>query len=258
MRSLGLFALVCSSLALADSSVSVAPNNLLRLPGTTGLLVLDRLEVGDAGTLLVPATINEIRVGQLVLGRDAHIGIAPGGQAFRLEARQTELGAGSQVSARGATGTAQKPATPGRDLSLRLEHVQIADLTLDVRGGAGAPGHAGLDGADGEAGGCTWGQASRGDDGQNGGDGQAGAPGGQIRLEVPEDFDAERLTVRLDGGRGGDAGIAGLGGRGGAAKGCWLYSTDSAGNGRPGQAGQPGAVGREGALNLVRFAGTAE
>ncbi|MCY1279864.1 hypothetical protein D9M68_481340 [compost metagenome] len=254
MRKLCLLALFCSPLALADAQVSVAPHTLLRLPTTTGLLVLDRLEIADAGTLLIPSTVNEIRVGELRLGQEARIGIAPGEHEFRLEARRAELGTGSQISARGAAGSQQKPATPGRNLSLRLEQVDLADLTLDVRGGAGAPGYAGLDGAAGKSAGCAWGQAGRGHDGQDGGDGQPGAPGGQVRLEVPENFSADSLQVRLDGGAGGAGGVAGQGGRGGAAKGCWLYSTEGAGNGRAGQAGQPGPSGGEGRFNLVRFA----
>ncbi|AYC33834.1 collagen-like protein [Pseudomonas cavernae] len=262
MRSLCLLAALlaasCSPLVLADAEIQVASNTLLRLPTTTSLLVLDRLEIADAGTLLIPSTVNEVRVGSLSLGRDARIGIAPGAQEFRLEARHAELGSGSQISARGALGQAEKPATAGRNLSLRLERLSLDDLTLDVRGGAGAPGHRGLDGAAGKTAGCLWGQASRGADGQSGGDGQPGAAGGQVRLDVPESFPVGALHVRLDGGVGGQAGEAGHGGAGGAAKGCWLYSSEGADGGRRGQAGQPGPAGREGSVNLVRFAEQSE
>ncbi|CAD5109226.1 hypothetical protein PSEWESI4_03522 [Pseudomonas carbonaria] len=242
MRSLALLAILGSSLALADAQVKVAPHTLLRLPTTTGLLVLDRLEIADAGTLLIPSTLTEIRVGELSLGREASIGIAPSDQEFRLEARHAEFGAGSRISARGAAGSHEKPATAGRNLSLRLEQADLADLILDVRGGAGAPGYAGLDGANGKSAGCAWGQASRGHDGLNGGDGRPGGAGGRIRLEVPEDFPAENVQVRLEGGAGGVAGTAGQGGRGGSAKGCWIYSTDGpamADRDRPGNQGRP-------------------
>ncbi|MBM7060501.1 collagen-like protein [Pseudomonas sp. UL073] len=254
MRSLAVFALFCSSLACADATVVVAPHTLLRLPATTGLLVLDRLEVGHAGALLIPSTVNELRVGELLLGQDARIGIAPSAEEFRLEARHAELAAGSQISARGATGTAQKPATAGRNLSVRLEQASLSNLTLDVRGGVGAPGFAGLDGGSGHAGGCLWGQVARGADGQNGADGQSGGAGGQVRLEVPADFPADSVKVRLDGGAGGEGGMAGQGGRGSSGKGCLLYRTEGARDGRAGQAGHAGAQGGEGSFKLVRFA----
>ncbi|WP_137818802.1 collagen-like protein [Pseudomonas sp. 2FG] len=253
MRSLCLLAVLCCPLAQAEALVKVESNSLLRLPTTTSVLLLDRLEVADHGTLLIPSSLNEIRVGELRLGRDARIAIAPSAQAFRLQVVRAELGAGSHINARGATGTQQQPATAGRNLSVRLESVTLAELTLDARGGVGAPGYRGLDGADGDSAGCTWGQASRGYDGQNGGNGQSGAAGGQVRLEVPEEFPAQLLHVRLDGGAGGAAGEAGSGGAGGAAKGCLFYRAAGARAGRPGQPGQPGAAGSAGSFNLVRF-----
>ncbi|WP_277052058.1 collagen-like protein [Zestomonas thermotolerans] len=237
MRKALLLAAFCASVAQAETSIEVRPNTLLRLPTTSAQLALDRLEVGDAGTLLIPAGLDEIRVGELRLGREASIGIAPSERVFRLEARQAVLGEGSRISARGAAGNHQRPATAGRDLSLRLERAEVTGLTLDVRGGRGAPGYRGLDGADGKA----------------GGDGQSGGQGGRIRLEVPEDFPAERLQVLLQGGPGGEPGAGGQGGRAGKAKGCWLYRVAGAGGGRPGLAGQPGASGADGALELVRL-----
>ncbi len=253
MRSLCLLVALCSSLVQAQALVKVESNSLLRLPTTTSALLLDRLEVADYGTLLIPSNLNEIRVGELRLGRDARISIAPSAQAFRLEVVRAELGAGSHINARGATGSQQQPATAGRNLSVRLEHVTLTELTLDARGGVGASGHPGLDGADGDSAGCVWGQARRGYDGQNGGNGQSGAAGGQIRLEVPEAFPEQLLHVRMDGGAGGAAGEAGRGGAGGAAKGCLFYRAAGARAGRPGQPGQPGSIGNAGSFNLVRF-----
>lgn len=139
MRKALLLAAFCASVAQAETSIEVRPNTLLRLPTTSAQLALDRLEVGDAGTLLIPAGLDEIRVGELRLGREASIGIAPSERVFRLEARQAVLGEGSRISARGAAGNHQRPATAGRDLSLRLERAEVTGLTLDVRGGRGAP-----------------------------------------------------------------------------------------------------------------------
>jgi len=253
MRSLCLLAALCSSLASAEALVKVAANSVVRLPGSVSVLELDRLEIADHGTLLIPATLTELRVDELHLGREARIGIAPSEQPFRLAVVRGEIAAGSHISAHGATGSAQQPAKPGRNLSLRLEHVKVDGLAVDVRGGTGAPGFRGLDGADGEAAGCVWGQAGRGHEGQNGSDGQSGAAGGQIRLEVPADFPAERLTTRLSGGAGGAAGEGGSGGAGGAAKDCWFYDVEGAEAGRVGRPGQVGATGPDGALHVTRF-----
>lgn len=253
MRSLSLLLLCVSSWALAESQVRVDAHGLMRLPGNLEQLVLERLDIADHATLLVPAEVREIRVTELVLGRDAHIAIAPSEQAFRLDVERAEIAAGAQLSARGAAGTFEKPAMPGRNLHIRLQTVTAQVLLIDARGGNGTPGYAGLDGADGKPGGCTWGQASKGHDGQNGGDGQAGAAGGRVRLEVPVDFAVEMLQGRVDGGSGGAAGVGGKPGKGGASKGCWLYSADGAADGRPGQPGRPGSQGVAGSLDVVRF-----
>ena len=37
------------------------------------------------------------------------------------------------------------------------------------------------------------------------------------------------------------------------SKGCWVYSTDGARDGKPGQAGRAGEPGAAGALNVVQF-----
>lgn len=253
MRSLSLFLLLVSSWTLAESRVQVDAHGLLRLPGNIERLLLERLEIADHATLLVPAEISEIHVAELILGRDARIAIAPSDQAFRLVVERAEIAPGAQLSARGATGTFEKPAMPGRTLNIRLQSIDAQSLLIDARGGNGAPGYVGLDGADGKAGGCTWGQASKGHDGLNGGDGQAGAAGGQVRIEVPLDFAIEVLQGRVDGGSGGAAGTGGKPGKGGATKGCWLYSAEGAGDGRPGQAGRPGPQGAAGTLDVVRF-----
>lgn len=253
MRNFLLLLACASSWALADAQVQVASHALLRLPNNAGLLVLERLEVADHGTLLIPPGVNEVRVAELSLGRDARIAIAPSEQVFRLDVERAEIALGAQISARGATGTFLKPASAGRSLNIRLQTISAEVVLIDARGGTGTPGYAGLAGADGEPGGCTWGQASRGHDGQNGGDGQAGGPGAQVRVELPSNFPSEGLQVRIEGGAGGAAGAGGEPGAGGARKGCWLYSADGARDGKPGQAGQPGPQGAAGALDVVRF-----
>ena len=253
MRKLLALAALFSPLALAQAVIEVDSHAVMRLPSNTSVLLLDRLEIADHGTLLIPSGLTEIRVAQLSLGRDARLAIAPSDQVLRLEVEAAEIASGAQISARGARGSAEKPALPGRNLSLRLQAVTLENLLLDARGGTGAPGYAGLAGADGKSGGCTWGEASRGHDGLNGGDGQPGAAGAQVRLEVPQGFPVEQLQVRLDGGNGGQPGAPGAGGQGGVSKGCWLYSTDGARDGKPGQAGRAGEPGPAGALNVVQF-----
>ncbi len=252
MRNLAWLALLGCSWAVADAQIKVEANTLLRLPASSASLVLARLEVADNATLLLPASLNELSVLELHLGRDAHIGIAPSAQPFNLQVGRAELASGSHISARGATGAGQKPATAGRDLNLRLGAVQLSDLTLDVRGGAGPAGRNGKDGLVGEKGGCLWGQATAGEDGQPAGDGKPGAAGGQLRVEVPADFAAQMLTVKLQGGAGGQAGVPGNGGRGGAINNCLLYDADGGSQGRIGAAGKSADAGAEGSFKLLR------
>ncbi|WP_405118435.1 collagen-like protein [Pseudomonas leptonychotis] len=253
MRNWLALAALFSPLVLAEAVIEVESNAFMRLPSNTSVLLLDRLDIADHGTLLIPSGLTEIRVAQLRLGRDARLAIAPSDEELRLEVAAAEIASGAQITARGARGSYETPALPGRDLSVRLQVVTLESLTFDVRGGHGAPGYTGIAGADGKPGGCTWGEASRGHDGFDGGDGQPGAAGGQVRLEVPQAVLVEQLTVRVDGGSGGQPGAPGAGGQGGMSKGCWLYSTDGARDGKPGQAGRAGESGPAGALNLVQF-----
>jgi hypothetical protein len=230
-----------SPLAVAQTVIEVPSNSLMRLPSSASVLVLERLHIADHGTLFIPAGVTELRVGELRLGREARLAIAPGERPLRLEVVATALASGVQINAQGASGSGDQPAMPGRHLHLRLHKASVADLLIDARGGKGSPGHMGLAGADGEAGGCAWGEASRGYDGLDGGNGQTGAPGAQVRLEVPHDFPIDQLQVRLEGGDGG------------ASKGCWLYSIAGAGDGKPGEVGRAGEAGPAGAINVIRF-----
>ncbi|MDH1264656.1 MULTISPECIES: collagen-like protein [unclassified Pseudomonas] len=253
MRKAILLAALLSPLAMAQTVVDVNSHTMLRLPTTSSVLVLERLQIADHGTLLVPAGLTEIRITELRLGRDARIAIAPSEQTLHLNVVQGDIAEGAQITARGAPGTHEKAALPGRTLNIRLEKVVTQTLLIDARGGAGVPGFHGLDGADGKPGGCAWGDASRGHDGLDGADGQTGAAGGKVRLEVPQDFPIERMQVRVEGGEGGPAGKGGKPGAGGASTGCWLYSTDGARDGRPGQPGLVGGQGAHGSVDIVRF-----
>ncbi|EKG30869.1 Collagen pro alpha-chain precursor [Pseudomonas avellanae BPIC 631] len=176
MRKLVLLAALFSPLALAQTII-VAPHSLMRLPGNSSVLQVERLEVSDYGTLLIPAGIDDVKIGELVLGHEARIAIVPGVQAFNLVVLKGEFGTGSQITARGAPGTFEKLALPGRNLSLRLQSLNAEELSIDARGGAGSPGYAGLDGGTGEEPGCMWGQGGRGYNGDSGGNGRDGAAG---------------------------------------------------------------------------------
>lgn len=252
MRSLCLLAALCSPMAFAQV-VNVEANSLLRLPGNTSVLQLERLEIADYGTLLIPAGVSQVSIGELSLGHEARITIVPSEQPLQLQVRHAELGSGSQIMTRGAAGNYLKPALPGRNLQLRFESLQGAPLSVDGRGGAGAPGYSGLDGADGQAPGCTWGQAGRGADGDNGGNGHPGAAGAQVRVELPRDYPAEQIKVLAEGGVGGVAGAAGRPGDGGKSKGCVVYRADGGQAGRAGLVGQPGEPGPAGSVTVQRF-----
>ncbi|WNW11518.1 collagen-like protein [Pseudomonas sp. DTU_2021_1001937_2_SI_NGA_ILE_001] len=252
MRKLLLLAALCSPLAMAQD-ILVQSHSLLRLPAGGTSLDIQRLEVADYGTLLVPGNITELKVGQLVLGHEARIAIVPSAQPLSLQVGQGQLGSGSQITARGAPGTFEKAPTPGRSLTLRMHELQAERLSVDARGGTGAPGFVGLDGANGQAPGCTWGQAGRGYDGDNGGNGHDGAAGGLVRLELPVAFPAERIEVNVQGGAGGAGGEGGKAGRGGESKGCIVYRAAGGKAGNGGQAGQAGMAGPAGAVNVQRF-----
>ncbi|WDG79947.1 collagen-like protein [Pseudomonas chlororaphis] len=252
MRKLCLLAVLCSPLVQAQV-VTVETNSLMRLPNTTSNLQLERLEVADYGTLLIPSNVTEVKVGELRLGREARITIVPGEQSLQLNVAHADLEAGSQITSRGAPGTYLKAAKPGRNLTLRITSLQAGELSVDARGGTGAPGYVGLDGANGEEPGCTWGQAGRGADGDNGGDGQPGAAGALVRVELPRDYPAEQIKVWVDGGAGGVAGAGGKPGAGGKSKGCFVYRADGGKSGRPGAEGHPGPVGPAGSVTVQRL-----
>lgn len=252
MRKLCLLVALCSPFVHAES-VKVAPNTLMRLPDNASVLQLETLEVADYGTLLIPATINQVNIDELHLGREARIAIVPSASGLQLQVRQAQLEHGSQITSRGAPGTHEKPAKPGRDLTLRINSLNAEELSVDARGGTGAQGYAGLDGANGEDPGCTWGSAGRGANGENGGDGLPGAAGALVRLELPQSYPGTQIKVWVDGGAGGLPGIAGKPGKGGQSKGCVVYRADGGDKGRPGLEGQPGVQGPAGSVTIQRL-----
>ncbi|AMB81746.1 MULTISPECIES: hypothetical protein [Pseudomonas] len=252
MRKLCLLAALCSPFAHADV-VMVQANSLMRLPGNASVLQLEKLEVADYGTLLIPAGVTRVDIDQLHLGREARITLVPAEPGIELRVGRAEFDEGSQINARGAPGTFEKPARAARDLSVRIESLQAPQLLIDARGGTGAPGFSGLDGGNGQAPGCTWGAAGAGANGDDGGNGQAGAAGARVRVELPRDYPAELISVRVDGGAGGKPGEAGRAGAGGKSKGCIVYRTDGGKSGRPGLAGQPGDAGAAGMVTIERL-----
>jgi hypothetical protein len=248
----GLMSAFGSSLAMAQT-IAVEPHSLMRLPSSTSVLQLDRLEVADYGTLLIPAGLTEVKVNQLVMGHEARIAIVPSVEPFSLQIKRGEFGNGSQITARGAPGTFEKPPLPGRNLTMRVEQLSADVLSIDARGGAGSPGFVGLDGGNGEDPGCTWGSASRGFDGDNGGNGRDGAAGALVRLELPQGFADNRVKVNVQGGAGGLGGDGGKGGKGGASKGCVVYRADGAKSGKNGDKGQTGEPGPAGSVSVRRL-----
>lgn len=245
----GLLSTLSSSLVMAQT-LSVEAHSLMRLPSNASVVQLDRLEVADYGTLLIPAGLTEVQVGQLVMGHESRIAIVPSPEPFKLQVKRGDLASGAQITARGAPGTFQKPPSPGRSLNVRLEQLNADVLSIDARGGAGSPGYAGLDGGNGQDPGCTWGSASRGVDGDNGGNGHEGAPGALVRLELPRSFTDDRIKVNVQGGAGGAGGEGGRGGKGGVSKGCVVYRADGAKSGNNGEKGQSGAPGPAGSVSV--------
>ena len=248
----GLLSALTSSLAMAQS-ISVDPHSLMRLPSNASVVQLDRLEVADYGTLLIPAGLTELQVSQLVMGHESRIAIVPSAEPFKLRVMRGDLASGAQITARGAPGTFEKAPTPGRSLNVRLDQLNADVLSIDARGGAGSPGYVGLDGGNGQEPGCTWGAASRGVDGDNGGNGREGAPGALVRLELPQAFADDRIKVNVQGGAGGAGGEGGRGGKGGASKGCVVYRADGAKSGANGEKGQSGQAGPAGSVSVRKL-----
>ncbi|MBO3276360.1 collagen-like protein [Pseudomonas schmalbachii] len=252
-KALAGLALLMPLACLAAESIQVEANTVLRLPAKSESLSLDRVTVAEQGALLIPARVKVLRIEHLQLGKNARLGVFPNQEPLRIEVLDGQLADGSVIAAQGASGSFQKPASAGRNLVLHLQNVDVTNLLVDVRGGVGAPGFDGLDGADARAGGCLWGSSQAAGDGQNGGDGQPGAAGGVVRLEVPQGFPVELVKVRLEGGVGGAPGKPGKGGARSGERGCLIYSQSGGVGGQPGQPGAAGAAGTAGRLEVQNF-----
>ena len=84
MRKLCLLAALCSPFAHAEV-VMVEANTFMRLPATTGVLQLEKLDVADYGTLLIPAGVSQVNIDQLHLGKEALLReLLRGGQVYYL------------------------------------------------------------------------------------------------------------------------------------------------------------------------------
>ncbi|AGI23334.1 hypothetical protein H681_07290 [Pseudomonas sp. ATCC 13867] len=245
---------LCAPLACsAAGNVSVQANTVLRLPVKGDSLSLDRISVGEEGALLIPSRVKVLKIGELDLAKNARLGVFPGGDTLQIDVQHGNLADGSVIAAQGGSGSFSKPASGGRNLVLHLQDVQVENLLIDVRGGVGAPGYDGLDGGSAQTSGCLWGSGRPAGNGQDGANGSSGAAGGVVRLEVPEQFDVERVRVRLEGGAGGAGGKAGKAGPRSAERGCWFYSVAGERPGSDGKGGTEGPAGREGRLDVKRF-----
>ena len=127
MRKLCLLAALISPLACAQV-VSVETNSLMRLPNTASTLQLERLEVADYGTLLIPSNVTEVTVGELHLGREARIAIVPGEQALALKVRRADCPKAARSPPVAAPGTYQKAARSGRNLELQIKALNAAAI----------------------------------------------------------------------------------------------------------------------------------
>ena len=89
MRKVVLLAALFSPLALADA-ISVAAHSVLRLPNKASVVHLQRLEVADSATLVLPASLVELKVDELHLGNQARLG-------WVLQIRYTDIGFFQQI-----------------------------------------------------------------------------------------------------------------------------------------------------------------
>ena len=127
-------------------TVKVQANSVMRLPKRAQELRLRRVEIGEDAALLIPLEVSVLRIEELHMAKNARIGVAPGEERISIEVVSGRLADGSIISAPGATGTFRQSAGNGRDLTLRLQAVEVESLLLDARGGVGAPGYDGLTG----------------------------------------------------------------------------------------------------------------
>lgn len=240
----------------ATDGYSVADGGWLRLPPLTETAALEHLSIGRAGALLVPPGIRELQLQRLTLQPGARLNIAASDQPFTLTVRQADIAPGSVIAAAGARGDTGKAGGHGREVTLVIEAGQIADLTVDLRGGHGGQGEPGTAGVAGKNATC-WGRGARaGEAGGHGGNGGPGGDGGNLTLVLGQARWLEVIDVMQQSGAGGTGGEAGAAGQGGGAADCWLFNLGAeAGDGQSGSAGQHAPSGRPGILRVQTLPG---
>ncbi len=252
MKSLMVLVTLClSAMSVWGQAFQVPENGLLRLPNLGQQAQLDKLDIAKGGKLLIPASIEQLTLAELTMGKDARISVAPRGSEFVLILKQAQFSDGSVLAAVGSHGDVGVPGGRGTDLRLVIESTSIENLVIDTRGGQGGNGWPGSAGESGKDAACWGFGSSAGTDGGDGSNGLPGGDGGNIILSLAESHWLEVIDIRQQGGAGGQAGAAGAGGKGGGEARCWLYSLgESANNGKTGQAGQPAQAGRAGILSV--------
>ncbi|MBF3359577.1 collagen-like protein, partial [Pseudomonas aeruginosa] len=109
-------------------TVKVQANSVMRLPKRAQELRLRRVEIGEDAALLIPLEVSVLRIEELHMAKNARIGVAPGEERISIEVVSGRLADGSIISAPGATGTFRQSAGNGRDLTLRLQAVEVESL----------------------------------------------------------------------------------------------------------------------------------
>ncbi len=153
-------------------TVKVQANSVMRLPKRAQELRLRRVEIGEDAALLIPLEVSVLRIEELHMAKNARIGVAPGEERISIEVVSGRLADGSIISAPGATGTFRQSAGNGRDLTLRLQAVEVESLL------PGKPGAAD------NATGCWIYSVDAGRAGRSGEDGANGTNGSDGSLDV--------------------------------------------------------------------------
>lgn len=183
----------------------------------------------------------------------------------------TNINVGHAVIGKNCTWDArgEEHSGDGRHLYITMNLARLGRLTIDTRGGIGAPGRNGEPGAPGTDGSTFGSSAGNGGQGGPGGPGGKGGDGGNLTLLYRSSFTPNfkrgkknSLVLRNEGGHGGRGGQGGPGGRGGApvvrqyegTKGPVKETNGVWGSQGPnGPIGFEGAKGKDGILNVARI-----
>jgi hypothetical protein len=248
---IALFSIAIFAGSAFGQSFQVEDNGLLRLPKMAQDSHLENLSIGRSGKLLVPSSITQLVVDDLVMAENARISIAPRETQFVLTLKHASLADGSVLAAVGSHGDFGVPGGDGTHVKVVIETGEVTNLVIDASGGKGGDGWAGATGSHGKNAVC-WGLgSSAGSNGGNGSNGMPGGDGGNVELSLAQSQWLEVIDIRQQGGIGGQAGAAGAAGKGGRSASCWLYSLgDAAQDGQQGQQGQAAAAGSPGILTV--------